>query len=65
MHTVAPITGYNKDEIFDVYARPSSTKQYIWRDWCNWCDEVNKIENVRLGIEIASHNHNIFTIMVA
>lgn len=61
MHPVAPITGYNRDEIFECYSRPSMTKVSIWNEWCNWCDEMNK-QGYTCGIQIESYNCNFFTI---
>lgn len=60
-YPVAPITGYNRDEIFEHYGRPSKTKVSIWNDWCDWCDEMNKL-GYSCGIEISSHNCYFFTI---
>ena len=60
-HSVAPITGYNRDEIFECYSRPSQTKVSIWNSWCNWCDEMNKL-GYSCGIQIKSHNCSFFTI---
>ena len=28
--------GWDKDEIFDVYGRPSCTKVSIWHSWVEW-----------------------------
>lgn len=61
MHPVAPITGCNRDEIFDHYDRPSNTKISIWNDWCDWCDKMNRL-GFTCGIEISGHNCNFFTI---
>lgn len=60
-NNVAPITGYNWDEIFDVYGRPSTYKVDIWHYWCRWCNDMNK-SGYKCGIEISSHNCNFFTI---
>ena len=61
MHPVAPITGCNRDEIYDVYGRPSQRKVGIWHDWCKWCDEMNQ-QGYTCGIEISSHSSNFFSI---
>jgi hypothetical protein len=62
-YPVAPITGCNEDEIFEVYGRPSPTKVAIWKDWCEWCYEVNKISTLECGIEISGHNCMQFSII--
>lgn len=61
MHPVAPITGCDRDEIFEAYGRPSQRKVNIWRYWCNWCEEMNK-NGYKCGIEICSHSSNFFSI---
>lgn len=60
-HPVAPITGYDYDEIFDVYGRPSSYKVAIWHEWCEWCEDMNR-NGFDCGIQIDGHNCNFFTI---
>lgn len=60
-HPVAPITGCNRNGIFDCYDSPSKIKVSIWNEWCDWCDEMNKL-GYSCGIEIYSHNCYAFTI---
>lgn len=61
MYPVAPITGYNWDEIYEVYDRPSTDKIYTWRYWCRWVDEMREA-GYKCGIQISSHNTWQFTI---
>lgn len=61
MYPVAPITGYNYDEIYEVYDRPSSTKVDIWHYWCRWCDEMIKA-GYKCGIQISGRSCNFFSI---
>ena len=61
MHPVAPITGCNRVEIFEVYGRPSQRKVNIWLYWCDWCERMNK-QGYKCGIEISSHSCNFFSI---
>lgn len=62
LHPVAPITtGCNRNEIHEVYDRPSHIKELIWYEWCNWCDQLNA-NGAQCGIEISSHNCNFFSI---
>ena len=61
MHNVAPITGCRRDEIFEVYGRPSVYKVAIWHDWCDWCEQLNNL-GYECGIQIESYNCNFFTI---
>lgn len=60
-HPVAPITGYNRNEIFECYAKPSKIKVSIWNSWCDWCDDIKEL-GYECGIEISSHNCNFFNI---
>ena len=60
-HSVAPITGYNRDEIFEHYGRPSQTKVSIWNDWCDWCDKMSDL-GYSCGIQIESYNSSFFSI---
>lgn len=48
--------GWNDDEIFDVYGRPSCTKVSIWKSWVEWA------RNSGARLKIGSHNCNFFTI---
>ena len=61
MHNVAPITGCHRDEIFEVYGKPSVYKVGVWNNWCDWCRQVNNL-GYECGIQIESHNCNFFTI---
>lgn len=61
MHPVAPITGYDFDQIYKAYARPSVSKIYTWRYWCRWVDEMRE-SGYKCGIEISSHNVFQFSI---
>lgn len=59
--SVAPITGCNRNEIFERYSRPSQTKVYIWNKWCNWCDDMNNL-GYSCGIQIECYNCHTITI---
>lgn len=48
--------GWNDDEIFDVYDRPSCTKVSIWKSWVEWA------RNSGARLKIGSHNCFFFTI---
>ena len=48
--------GWDDDEIFDVYVRPSCTKVSIWKSWVEWA------RNSDAMLKIGSHNCNFFTI---
>ena len=48
--------GWDEDEIFDVYGRPSCTKVSIWHSWVEWA------RNSGAMLKIGSHNCNFFTI---
>ena len=48
--------GWDDDEIFDVYGRPSCTKVSIWKSWVEWARNSDAI------LKIGSHNCNFFTI---
>ena len=48
--------GWDDDEIFDVYGRPSCTKVSIWKSWVEWA------RNSGAMLKIGSHNCNFFTI---
>ena len=48
--------GWNDDEIFDAYGRPSCTKVSIWKSWVEWA------RNNGAKLKISSHNCNFFTI---
>ena len=48
--------GWDEDEIFDVYGRPSCTKVSIWKSWIEWA------RNSGAMLKISSHNCNFFTI---
>ena len=48
--------GWNDDEIFDVYGRPSCTKVSIWKSWVEWARKSGAM------LKISSHNCNFFTI---
>ena len=48
--------GWNDDEIFDVYGRPSCTKVSIWHSWVDWARKNGAM------LKIGSHNCNFFTI---
>lgn len=61
MHPVAPITGYNYHEIYEVYDRPSDAKVSIWHDWCKWVNAMRDA-GYECGIQIESHNCMFFTI---
>lgn len=61
MHPVAPITGCNRGDIYEVYSRPSQRKVNIWDYWCDWCNAMND-SGWECGIQIESHNINFFTI---
>lgn len=62
LHNVAPITGCNRNEIYEAYGVCSRTKIDIWHSWCDWCEELNKQPNIECGIQIESHNGYQFTI---
>ena len=61
IHPVAPITGYDYDEIYKVYDRPSRAKVGIWHDWCEWVDEMLHA-GYKCGIEISGHSCFSFSI---
>ena len=44
--------GWDDDEIFDVYGRPSCTKVSIWKSWVKWA------RNNGAMLKISSHNCN-------
>lgn len=48
--------GWDEDEIFDVYGRPSCTKVSIWKSWVEWA------RNNGAMLKISSHNCNFFSI---
>lgn len=48
--------GWDDDEIFDAYGRPSCTKVSIWKSWVEWA------RNNDAMLKISSHNCNFFTI---
>lgn len=60
-YPVAPINGYNRNEIFECYGKPSKIKVSIWNEWCDWCDDMHEL-GYECGIEIHSYNCNFFTI---
>lgn len=60
-YPVAPITGYNRNEIFECYSKPSKIKVSIWNEWCDWCDDMKEL-GYECGIEIHSYTHQFFTI---
>lgn len=45
-----------KNNIFDVYGRPSKRKQSIWLAWADWCKKFDCM------LYIAGHTCNFFTI---
>lgn len=60
-HPVPPINGYNRNEIFECYGKPSKIKVSIWNEWCDWCDDMHEL-GYECGIKIHRHNYNAFTI---
>ena len=48
--------GWDDDEIFDAYGRPSCTKVSIWHSWVDWARKSDAM------LKIGSHNCNFFTI---
>lgn len=56
------IQGCDHNEIYSVYARPSSTKVAIWEQWCKWCNYMNDSGLFECGIHIQGHNSNFFSI---
>lgn len=60
-YPVAPITWYNRNEIFECYSRPSVTKVSIWNEWCDWCNKMTE-QGYKCGIQIESYNSMFFTI---
>lgn len=48
--------GWDYDEIFDVYGRPSCTKVSIWKSWVEWARYNDAM------LKIGSHNCSFFTI---
>lgn len=48
--------GWDRDEIYDAYGRPSCTKVSIWHSWVDWARKNNAM------LKIGSHNCNFFTI---
>ena len=48
--------GWDKDEIYRAYGRPSCTKVSIWHSWVDWARKSYAM------LKISSHNCNFFTI---
>ena len=48
--------GWDDDEIFDAYGKPSCTKVSIWHSWVDWARKSGAM------LKIGSHNCKFFTI---
>ena len=48
--------GWDEDEIYCAYVRPSCTKVSIWHSWVAWARKSDA------SLKIGSHNCNFFTI---
>ena len=48
--------GWDEDEIYCAYGRPSCTKVSIWHSWVDWARKSDAM------LKIGSHNCNFFTI---
>lgn len=51
-------------DIFNAYGRPSVYKESIWKEWCNWAEELYDADKDNYAwIEISSHNSQTFSII--